>query len=96
MDARVRLLAERTRGRLIEPGDDAYDGARSMFNGMLDRRPALVFRPLTLDDVVAAVRWAAEGDLPIAVRGGGHGVAGHAVPDGAFPSGGHRMSRGPA
>jgi FAD/FMN-containing dehydrogenase len=84
MDHRVRQLAERTRGQLIERGDDAYDGARRMFNGMLDRRPALIFQPLTLGDVVAAVRWAAEGDLPIAVRGGGHGVAGYAMPDGAF------------
>jgi FAD/FMN-containing dehydrogenase len=51
---------------------------------MLDRRPRLVFRPIDTDDVASAVRLAAEADLAIAVRGGGHGVAGHAMPDDAF------------
>ena len=51
------------------------------FNGMLDRRPALVARPLDVDDVVAAVEVAREEELPVAVRGGGHGVAGLCVGD---------------
>src|SRR5438876_2065529 len=54
------------------------------FNGMLDRRPALVTRPLDVDDVVAAVSFATSADLPIAVRGGGHGVAGHCMGDGGL------------
>jgi FAD/FMN-containing dehydrogenase len=54
------------------------------FNGMLDRRPALVTRPLDVDDVVAAVSFARAAELPIAIRGGGHGVAGHCVGDGSL------------
>ena len=78
-----RDLAERTRGQVIMPGDPAYDAARSTFNGMLDRRPVLIFRPADVADVAAAVRWAGEADLPIGVRAGGHSVAGHSMPDGA-------------
>jgi hypothetical protein len=78
------LLADRTRGEVITPSDPSYDRARSLFNGMLDRRPRLVFRPIDISDLVAGVRSASEPDLPIAVRGGGHSVAGHAMPDGGF------------
>ena len=49
---------------------------------MIDRRPALIARPLDVDDVVAAVRYAVDENLPIAVRGGGHSVAGHCIGDG--------------
>jgi hypothetical protein len=70
---------------VISPEDGlAFDTARATFNGMLDRRPALVARPLDVDDVVAAVSFATAADLPIAVRGGGHGVAGHCVGDGSL------------
>src|SRR5207249_5636685 len=61
-----------------------YDAARATFNGMLDRRPELIARPLDASDVAAAVRYAAEAELPVAVRGGGHGVAGHCVGDGSL------------
>ena len=75
----------RHRGQVISPDDGpAFDVARTTFNGMLDRRPALVTRPLDVDDVVAAVKFASVSDLPIAVRGGGHGVAGHCVGDGSL------------
>jgi FAD/FMN-containing dehydrogenase len=74
-------LRERHRGPVIAPEDRAYELARATFNGMVDRRPALVVRPLDVADVVSAVRFAGESDLPIAVRGGGHGVAGHCVGD---------------
>lgn len=84
MDRLSKLLVERTRGEVITPGDPSYDRARSVFNGMLDRRPRLVFRPIDISDLVAGVRSASELDLPIAVRGGGHSVAGHAMPDGGF------------
>ena len=73
------------RGQVISPDDGlAFDAARTTFNGMLERRPALVTRPLDADDVVAAVKFAVASDLPIAVRGGGHGVAGHCVGDGSL------------
>jgi FAD/FMN-containing dehydrogenase len=73
------------RGQVISPEDGlAFEAARMTFNGMLDKRPALVTRPLDVDDVVAAVSFATSADLPIAVRGGGHGVAGHCMGDGGL------------
>lgn len=84
MDEPTRSLASRTRGQLIEASDPDYHDARQMYNGLLDRRPRLIFRPTDMADVVTAVRWADEQDLGIAIRGGGHSVAGHAMPDDAF------------
>ncbi|HET7854998.1 MAG TPA: FAD-binding oxidoreductase [Gaiellaceae bacterium] len=63
-------------GEVIRPGDPGYDGARAVWNGMVDRRPALVVRPTGADDVVEAVRFAREQDLVVAVRGGGHSIPG--------------------
>jgi FAD/FMN-containing dehydrogenase len=68
-------------GELLAPGDERYDEARSIWNGAIDRRPTLIARCTGTGDVVAALRHARERDLPIAVRGGGHGVAGLAVCD---------------
>jgi len=68
-------------GELLHPGDAGYDEARKVFNGMIDRRPALIARCATADDVVAAVNLAREQDLPLSVYGGGHGVTGAAVCD---------------
>ncbi len=70
------------RGPVIAPEDSGYDPGRITFNGMIDRRPHLIVRPLDVDDVVSAVSYAREFDLPIAVRGGGHSVAGHCIGDG--------------
>jgi FAD/FMN-containing dehydrogenase len=69
---------------VIEPGDVGYDAARITFNGMIDRKPELIVRPLDIDDVVAAVSFAGGADLPISVRGGGHSVAGHCIGDGSL------------
>ncbi|MFE1412746.1 FAD-binding oxidoreductase [Streptomyces sp. NPDC058746] len=69
------------RGRLITAGHDDYDAARAVWNGAVDRRPRLIARCGTTADVVAAVRFARDRDLEIAVRGGGHNVAGTAVCD---------------
>ena len=69
---------------MIAPGDPAYDPARLTFNGMIDRRPELIARPLDIEDVAAAVRFAADAGLPVSIRGGGHSVAGHCVGDGAL------------
>jgi FAD/FMN-containing dehydrogenase len=69
-------------GRLLRPGDEGYEPACALWNGMIDRRPALVARCAGVDDVVACVSFARERGLALAVRGGGHGVAGHALCDG--------------
>lgn len=84
IDAFERSLSARTRGPVITPDHRLYDSARALFNGMLDRRPRVIFRPADTDDLVAAVRWASESDVAIAVRGGGHSVAGHSMPDDGF------------
>jgi FAD/FMN-containing dehydrogenase len=83
-DDDIAVLEARLDGLVIRPGDTGYDEARSVWNGMIDRRPALVVRCAGTPDVVEAVRFAREHALPVAVRGGGHGVAGHAVGDGAI------------
>jgi FAD/FMN-containing dehydrogenase len=68
-------------GDLVGPDDPAYDDARKVWNGHIDRRPALIARCRGVADVIAAVRFAREHDLLAAVRGGGHAVAGHALCD---------------
>jgi FAD/FMN-containing dehydrogenase len=72
---------EGLRGRLISAGDSDYDTARAVWNGAIDRRPSLIARCVGAADVVAAVRFARANDLEIAIRGGGHNVAGSAVCD---------------
>lgn len=69
------------RGELLLPTTPGYDPARAIWNGAVDRRPAVVARCTGVADVVAAVRFAREHDLEIAIRGGGHNVAGTAVCD---------------
>ena len=70
------------RGALLRPGEEGYDEARRVWNGEIDRRPALIARCAGADDVAAAIRFARQRDLAVSVRGGGHAVAGHAVCDG--------------
>jgi len=74
-------LAERFRGSLVHPEDPSYDEARSIWNGMIDKHPALIARCAGVADVIDAVRFAGENGLAVAVRGGGHNVAGNAVCD---------------
>ena len=80
-DADIADLARRFRGELIRRDDPTYDGARRVWNGMIDRNPALIARCAGVADVLAAVRFARERELVVAVRGGGHNVAGTAVCD---------------
>jgi hypothetical protein len=76
-------LGSGLRGEVICPGDHSYDTARAVFNGMIDRRPLAVIRPVDASDVVRSITFARRHDLPLSVRGGGHSVAGNAVRDGA-------------
>jgi FAD/FMN-containing dehydrogenase len=69
-------LREHFSGEIVRPDDPGYDSVRVVWNGMIDRRPALIVRPTSTDDVVAALRFARERDLVVAVRGGGHSIPG--------------------
>jgi FAD/FMN-containing dehydrogenase len=79
--SRVSALRDELRGVLLLPDDPGYDEARRTFNGMIDRHPRAIVRPAGVSDVLKAVGFARESGLPIAVRGGGHNVAGHATCD---------------
>ncbi|MDQ4077267.1 MAG: FAD-binding oxidoreductase, partial [Chloroflexota bacterium] len=83
-EGRIQAFAAELRGEVIRPGDTTYDEARKVWNGMIDRRPAVIARCTGAADVMAAVRFAREQGLPIAVRGGGHNVAGNAVCEGGL------------
>jgi FAD/FMN-containing dehydrogenase len=68
-------------GEIVTPSDDGYDDARRVWNGMIDRRPALIVRPLGVADVTSAIRFGREQGLAIAVRSGGHSLPGLSVCD---------------
>ena len=69
------------RGQVIQPNDEGYDEARKIWNGMFDRKPAIIVRCKSKSDVISAVNFARDKNLLISVRGGGHNVAGTAVCD---------------
>jgi FAD/FMN-containing dehydrogenase len=72
------------RGDLLTSADPAYDGARKLWNGMIDKRPAAIVRCAGTADVISAVKFARSNDLAVSVRGGGHNVAGKALRNGAL------------
>ena len=76
-------LRQRVRGEVIAEGDAGYDEARRVWNGVIERRPALVVYCTGNADVIASIAFAREHGLPVSVRGGGHNVAGTAVAEGA-------------
>src|SRR5262245_21656061 len=80
----IAALRTRFRGALLRPGEEGYEETRRVWNGAIDRRPALIARCVGRDDVVAAVGFGREHDLLVSVRGGGHAVAGHGVCDGGL------------
>ena len=83
-EATVQELRGALRGELVLPADAAYDEARGVWNGMIDRRPALIAGCTGASDVIAAIRFARSEGLTVAVRGGGHNVAGNATCDGGI------------
>src|SRR5437879_7396514 len=79
-----RALRERIAGEVFVPGGPDYEQARLVWNAIADRRPALIVRPSSVDDGIAAVRFAREEQLVVAVRGGGHSVEGFSSCDGGM------------
>ncbi len=77
--ASIELFKNNLQGPLLVPGENGYDEARSVWNGMIDRRPALIVCCESVHDVIASVHFANENGLVISIKGGGHGVAGKAV-----------------
>ena len=74
----------RLRGPVLVPGDVGYEDSRTVWNSMIDRRPAMIARCLGNEDVVECVRFAREHDILLCIKGGGHNIAGLAVADGAL------------
>jgi FAD/FMN-containing dehydrogenase len=80
----IETLKASLRGELLQPDDDGYDSARRVWNGMIDRKPALIVCCAGVGDVVTAVNFAQTHHLLVAVRGGGHNVTGNAVCEGGL------------
>jgi FAD/FMN-containing dehydrogenase len=76
------VLRQQVRGDVIAAEDEGYEQARAVYNAMIDKRPVVVTRPVNAGDVIAAVNFARESRLPIAIRGGGHSVPGFGTCDG--------------
>ena len=83
-EALVEEFQTSLRGPLLQPGDAGYDDARIVWNGMIDRRPALIARCAGVADVIQAVNFARDNHLLVSVRGGGHNITGYAVNDGGI------------
>src|SRR2546428_10761853 len=75
-------LQEKIAGQVIGPGDSDYEQARRVWNAIADRRPSMIVQPSSVDDVIAAVRFAREQHLVVAGRGGGHSLGGFSACDG--------------
>jgi FAD/FMN-containing dehydrogenase len=77
----LEQLRTRIRGEIIQPGDAAYESARKVYNGMIDKRPALIVRSVDVADVMAAVQYGRENKMLTAIRGGGHNGGGLGICD---------------
>ncbi len=71
-------------GQVVAPGQTGYDHSRTLWNGMIDQRPALIACPVGVSDVMRSIKFAREHELELSVKGGGHNVAGYAVTDGGL------------
>ncbi len=83
-EAAIREFKSSLRGELLSPSDDGYEVARKVWNGIIDKHPAMIVRCSGVTDVINAVNFARKSKLLVAVRGGGHNVAGNAVCDGGI------------
>src|SRR5215831_12287691 len=83
-DAAVLELRANLHGPLLCPGEAGYDEARKVWNGMIDRHPALIARCAGVADVIAAVKFARTHEALVSVRGGGHNIPGNAVCEGGL------------
>jgi FAD/FMN-containing dehydrogenase len=83
-ESTLQDLRSKLQGQLLQPGDPGYDDARTIWNAMIDRKPALIVRCAKAADVAAAVGFARAQGLLVSVRGGGHNIAGSAVCDGGL------------
>lgn len=83
-EATIEDFRTSLRGSLLRAGDDEYDKARAVWNGMIDKRPALIVRCVGTEDVICAVQFARSNKLTVAVRGGGHSIAGFSTCDGGL------------
>ncbi len=80
-EATVEQFAGALRGQLVQPGDEGYDEARKVYNGMITKRPRMIAYCADVADVIASVNFARENDVLVAVRGGGHNGGGLGVAD---------------
>lgn len=74
-------IREQATGTILIPGDATYDNVRKIWNGMIDRKPAMIFQCQSVNDIILGIKTARRYNLPIAIRGGGHNVSGNAVCD---------------
>jgi len=81
-DSHLDALGSDLDGSLLRPDDDGYAESVSLWNGMITKRPAIVARAASVDDVVRTVRFSADHDVELSIRGGGHNIAGLALCDG--------------
>lgn len=80
----IDSFRKRLKGQLMLPGEDGYDAGRKLWNGMIERKPALVARPIGTADVIECVNFARTNGILISVKGGGHNIAGTGVCDGGL------------
>ena len=80
-EAAIQHLRASLRGTIVRPGDDDYEAARRIWNGMIDRKPALIARCAATADVINAINFARTHHLLVSVRGGGHSFAGFSTCD---------------
>jgi FAD/FMN-containing dehydrogenase len=85
MDDALTTLAGRLRGELLVPDEPGYDDARRGYNRLHDHRPAVIVRPAVADDVARALGFATSAGLEVAVRSGGHSLAGYGATEGGVP-----------